>query len=810
MEEAIAELTKRLPKIRSPAGGEKVYKDECAYSFDNPESRDGLYICMNSFLGIGKRHLQDYYNKTGNGVFLRIKRLRREVPKDESTPEPTKMAIGVEGGFQTDDKKFEFEEQTSIVVLPHTVDIPLSCQDIPPEAQISAAMIIAAEDAAKMEEAAAMAGTWEGEKLRVSKHAENLLQLEPAKKIPPSGWKCERCDLTCNLWLNLTDGSILCGRKFFDGSGGNNHALEHYQQFKYPLAVKLGTITDKSGDVFSYDEDDMVEDPYLAKHLAHFGINVAALEKTDKTMTELEIDINQKIGEWDVIQESGSSLTPVHGAGYTGMRNLGNSCYMNSVMQVLMTLPDFQHRYYSKCARIVQDSPARPTADFNTQMTKLADGLLSGEYSKPAEDSGGSEAAVKYVAPPSGIKPQMFKNLVGKGHPEFSTKRQQDAHEYFLHILQTVQKNSRGAADPCDCVKFQVEERVACSASKKVGYTRREDFCLALPVPMEMVTNTEQVKKYIEAKAANPNMDPASIVRPIIPFSECINSFMQSELIDDFYSSAIKGKTTATKTTRMATFPDFLFIQLRKYTVGDDWVPRKLDVSITPPDELDLSPLRGAGLQSGEEELPDAPAANPPPAVQIDSATVDMLQDMGFPREACRRAVHKTGNVGVEPAMNWLFEHSGDPDFADPFDPAPASSTGKGFVPNPDVLAMVMSMGFTAEQATKALKATNNSAERAVDWIFSHADDLDTEDMDTEQSGPSDSNTGSGSAQFRDGSEKYKLVAFISHMGTSTSVGHYVCHILKDGRWVIFNDEKVALSENPPKDLAYLYLYQRV
>jgi len=32
-------------------------------------------------------------------------------------------------------------------------------------------------------------------------------------------------------------------------------------------------------DVFSYDEDDMVEDPYLAQHLAHFGINVAALEK---------------------------------------------------------------------------------------------------------------------------------------------------------------------------------------------------------------------------------------------------------------------------------------------------------------------------------------------------------------------------------------------------------------------------------------------------------------------------------------------------------------------------------------------------
>ena len=57
---------------------------------------------------------------------------------------------------------------------------------------------------------------------------------------------------------------------------------------------------------------------------------------------------------------------------------------------------------------------------------------------------------------------------------------------------------------------------------------------------------------------------------------------------------------------------------------------------------------------------------------------------------------------------------------------------------------------------------------------------------------------------------EYKLMAFISHMGTSSLVGHYVCHIIKDGRWVIFNDEKVAVSEHPPKDLAYLYLYKRV
>jgi len=170
---------------------------------------------------------------------------------------------------------------------------------------------------------------------QASKYAENLQQLDNGKKIPPAGWQCEKCDLTNNLWLNLTDGSIMCGRKFFDGSGGNDHAVEHYRVTGYPLAVKLGTITaDGKSDVFSYPEDDMVLDPHLERHLSHFGINMAAMKKSEKSMVELELDINQRIGEWSALTESESELQPLAGPGYTGMRNLGNSCYINSVMQV--------------------------------------------------------------------------------------------------------------------------------------------------------------------------------------------------------------------------------------------------------------------------------------------------------------------------------------------------------------------------------------------------------------------------------------------------------------------------------------------
>jgi len=36
-----------------------------------------------------------------------------------------------------------------------------------------------------------------------------------------------------------------------------------------------------------------VKDPHLQKHLAHFGIIMTQLEKTEKSMVELEIEMNQ-------------------------------------------------------------------------------------------------------------------------------------------------------------------------------------------------------------------------------------------------------------------------------------------------------------------------------------------------------------------------------------------------------------------------------------------------------------------------------------------------------------------------------------
>lgn len=46
-------------------------------------------------------------------------------------------------------------------------------------------------------------------------------------------------------------------------------------------------------------------------------------------------------------------------------------------------------------------------------------------------------------------------------------------------------------------------------------------------------------------------------------------------------------------------------IHLKKFTLRDDWVPIKLDVSVEMPEKMDISHLRGNGPQLGENILPE-------------------------------------------------------------------------------------------------------------------------------------------------------------------------------------------------------------
>ena len=55
-----------------------------------------------------------------------------------------------------------------------------------------------------------------------------------------------------------------------------------------------------------------------------------------------------------------------------------------------------------------------------------------------------------------GIRPWMFRSLIGKGHVEFSTKRQQDAQEFLLHVIEATERNAKNGHNPCSALQVLI------------------------------------------------------------------------------------------------------------------------------------------------------------------------------------------------------------------------------------------------------------------------------------------------------------------------------------------------------------------
>lgn len=99
---------------------------------------------------------------------------------------------------------------------------------------------------------------------------------------------------------------------------------------------------------------------------------------------------------------------------------------------------------------------------------------------------------------------------MGRGHPEFSTKKQQDVQEFMLHLLTLLERNTKNTENPGECFKFQIEERYQCSDSKKVKYLTRSDVILPLMIPMDAAVNKEEVIYCVDVRIFC-NIGPLSI-----------------------------------------------------------------------------------------------------------------------------------------------------------------------------------------------------------------------------------------------------------------------------------------------------------
>ena len=115
-----------MSNIRRPSATDIVYNDECIISFDSPFSLTGIYVNLKTFLSYGLNSLKydiDAASTSAATPTLYAWILKTKVPRipehgaTSLEENPTKMAIGIEGGFKTEDQKYEILTSVHVVSM---------------------------------------------------------------------------------------------------------------------------------------------------------------------------------------------------------------------------------------------------------------------------------------------------------------------------------------------------------------------------------------------------------------------------------------------------------------------------------------------------------------------------------------------------------------------------------------------------------------------------------------------------------------------------------------------------------------------
>ena len=658
----------------------------------------------------------------------------------------TKVAIGKPGGADISD---EWETFTSLKCLICNLSLNPN-----PEADSLIHSILQSNSAMFQSSVEA----WEND-LRGCEHTLTLQQsanLIAAKSLA----SCGQCDLKSNLWLCMSCGQLGCGRQNYDGSGGNGHALAHHTSTGHPLVCKLGTITPEgSASIHCYTCDEEVLDADLTQHLANFGIQVGSMVKTEKSVAEMELEMNLNLTLSKAVEE-GRVLIPRFGPGYTGMENLGNSCYINSVVQTLMAIPEWEARFNNPGWLETKEA----ATSFYAQFAKLAIALASGRHSSQKWTAPLELEPGRFTEPQQyqdGVRPAMFKAVVGKGHPEFSSPHQQDALEYFQHVVTLTERaekaSGQAGSSPTSVFEFQLRTKIKCLQCQKIRFNDATQNSISTTIPIDHTEDGPEL---------------------VVPWQKLLSSFSDPEFVE-FNCPQCGCTTPASKSNHFKSFPKVLVLVVNRF-VCPDWVPKKLQCAVEIPTSP-ISLMSFAFVDGGEELLPEDSSA--PAEPELNQAYLYQLLDMGITETQAKHGLLKTNNVSVEAAATWVFENLDNPELSQPIVKQS----------NADVDS-ITGMGFTAAQAKVALGKCDGNPDRASDYLFSHQGEMEVEEKIGEEVG----------------NAEYQLFSVITHLGTSMHSGHYVAHIMKGGECVLFNDIKVAATSDPPLGKGYIYFFRKI
>uniref|UniRef100_A0A8C3JDY0 Ubiquitin carboxyl-terminal hydrolase 8 n=1 Tax=Calidris pygmaea TaxID=425635 RepID=A0A8C3JDY0_9CHAR len=275
------------------------------------------------------------------------------------------------------------------------------------------------------------------------------------------------------------------------------------------------------------------------------------------------------------------NLNPVFGGSgpaLTGLRNLGNTCYMNSILQCLCNAPHLAD-YFNR--NLYQDDINRSNflghkGEVAEEFGVIMKALWTGQY--------------KYISPKD------FKITIGKINDQFAGYSQQDSQELLLFLMDGLHEDLN-KADNRKRYKEENNDHLDDFRAAELAWHKHKQLNESIIVALFQGQFKSTVQCLTCHKKSRTFEAFMYLSLPLASSSkctlqECLRLFSKEEKLTDnnrFYCSHCKTRRDSLKKIEIWKLPPVLLVHLKRFSYDGRW-KQKLQTSVDfPLETLDLS-----------------------------------------------------------------------------------------------------------------------------------------------------------------------------------------------------------------------------
>ncbi|ESO87591.1 hypothetical protein LOTGIDRAFT_127660 [Lottia gigantea] len=239
-------------------------------------------------------------------------------------------------------------------------------------------------------------------------HLENSVRIfsVPVKcENNPPEFSCSVCVTDNSPWICLSCGVVYCGRYV------NGHAKDHHEKTQqHSVCMDCHNLM-----AYCYICDEFVINDTTAGNLDKLRKHLESLSRLKPTLQTQRLVVgllDDKNGE--------------NGPRSSGLRNLGNTCFMNAVLQSLSNIQHF-------CGYIKQ-LPSLEDKIIKCRKTQIKKTRESGDTVLLVEELRKTLVSL-WQGSKTSISPESLFSVIWKVVPRFRGYQQQDAHEFMRYLL---------------------------------------------------------------------------------------------------------------------------------------------------------------------------------------------------------------------------------------------------------------------------------------------------------------------------------------------------------------------------------------